>query len=176
VSEFSQEEIEYAFARSFTKKELTEIAKKHDLKGSSKLKKQELIDFLFENVDLETLSTYAEERIKRHRKLKAEIKGLSFEEQLAKLTDEKRLNNGLSIPDSEVQLIDEGKDSWNYRIKGYNCLVDMHRRIIRHDCTDWGFRCKRDHILCKHMIKVISKIDNAEDIVKSLNIDRWVYL
>jgi hypothetical protein len=85
VSEFSQEEIEYAFARSFTKKELTEIAKKHDLKGSSKLKKQELIDFLFENVDLETLSTYAEERIKRHRKLKAEKKVYHLKSNLPNL-------------------------------------------------------------------------------------------
>ena len=131
---------------------------------------------MFKNVELATLYTYAEEIIKRHQKLKAEIKGLSFEEQLAKLTDEKRLNNGLSISDSEVQLIEEGKDSWNYRIKGYNCLIDMHRRIIRHDCTDWGFRGKREHILCKHMIKAISKIDNADEIVKSLIIDRWVYL
>jgi len=52
----------------------------------------------------------------------------------------------------------------------------MNRRIIRHDCTDWGFRGKREHILCKHMIKAISKIDDAERVVKSLILDRWVYL
>jgi len=131
---------------------------------------------LFKNVDLATLYSYAEECIKKHRKLKAEIKNLSFEELLARLTDEKRLKNGLSIPDSEVQLIDEGEGTWHFRMKNYNCIIDKNRRIIRHDCTDWGFRGRREHILCKHMVKAISKIDNVEDIVKSLILDRWVYL
>lgn len=131
---------------------------------------------MFKNVDLATLYTYAEECIKKHRTLLAEIKNLSFEELLAKLTDEKRLKNGLSIPDSEVKLIEEGEGTWHFRIKNYNCQIDVNRRIIRHDCTDWGFRGKREHVLCKHMIKAISKIDNAENVVKRLILDRWVYL
>ncbi|MHA2061048.1 MAG: hypothetical protein ACW963_01985 [Candidatus Sifarchaeia archaeon] len=78
---------------------------------------------MFKNVDLATLHTYAEECIKKHRKLEAEIENLSFEELLAKLTDEKRLKNGLSIPDSEVKLIKEGEGTWHFRVN-YPALSD----------------------------------------------------
>jgi hypothetical protein len=176
MTEISRGEIKKIFTGSFTKKELVEIAKEHDLKGLSKLKKQELIDLLFENVALDVLYSYAEERIKKHRKLEAEIKDLSFEELLGRLTDEKRLKNGLAIPDSDVKLIEETDDSWRLKIKNYDCQIDMNRRMIRHDCTDWGFRARKEHILCKHVVKAISKIKDAEKLVKSLILDRWVYL
>ena len=176
MTEISRDEIEKVFTGSFTKKELAEIAKDHDLKGLSKLKKQELIDLLFENVALDTLYSYAEERIKKHRKLEAEMKNFSLEELLARLTDEKRLKNGLSIPDSEVKLIEEGDNIWRFKIKNYVCQIDMNRRIIRHDCTDWGFRGKREHILCKHVVKAISKIKRAGNVANSLILERWVYL
>ena len=176
MTEISRDEIERVFTGSFTKKELAEVAKDHDLKGLSKLKKQELIDLMFDNVDLDTLYTYAEECIKKHRKLDAEIKNLSLEELLARLTDEKRLKNGLEIPDSEVKLIEEGNNTWRFKIKRYDCLIDRNRRVIIHDCVDWSFRGKKEHILCKHVIKALSKIDNAETVVKSLVLDRWAYL
>ena len=83
MTENSRDEIEKVFTGRFTKKELAEIAKEHDLKGLSKLKKQELIALLVKNVDLDTLYIHAEERIKKHRKLEAEIKNLSLEELLA---------------------------------------------------------------------------------------------
>jgi len=162
MTKISRDEIEKVFTGSFTKKELAEVAKDHDLKGVSKLRKQELIDLLFDNVDLDTLYTYAEECIKKYRKLEAEIKNLSLEELLARLTDEKRLKNGLSIPDSEVKLREEGDNIWRFKIKNYEYQIDMNRRIIRHDCTDWGFRGKREHILCKHVIKTLSKIKDTE--------------
>ncbi|MFX1520601.1 MAG: Rho termination factor N-terminal domain-containing protein [Promethearchaeota archaeon] len=176
MTEISHDEIERVFTGSFTKKELTEIAKEHDLKGLSKLKKKELIALLFENVALDILYSYAEERIKKHRELEAEVKDLSFEELLGRLTDEKRLKNGLAISDSDVKLIEETDDSWHLKIKNYDCQIDMNRRIIRHDCTDWGFRGKREHILCKHVVKAISKIKYAKKLVKSLVLDKWAYL
>ena len=176
MTEISRDEIEKVFTGSFTKKELVEIAKEHDLKGISKIRKQELINLLFKNVDLDTLYIHAEERIKKHRKLEAEIKDLSLEELLARLTDEKRLKNGLSISDSEVKLIEEGDNIWRFKIKNYVCQIDMNRRIIRHDCTDWGFRGKREHILCKHVVKAISKIKRAGNVANSLILERWVYL
>lgn len=171
----TRNEIERVFMGNLTKSDLTKIAKSHDLKPLSRFRKQELIDFLFENLSLEVLYEHVKDRIETLSKIEHEITDLSVEEMLAKLTDEKRLKRGLEIPDNEVTTQIQAETSWQLKVKDYDCIIDMSRRTVTHNCTDWVMRGKTERILCKHLVKAITQLPEPDTIVRSLLLDTWIY-
>ena len=78
---------------------------------------------------------------------------------LRAFVDVGRLDRAARIPDSDVEIADEG-DEIDARVKEYKVVVDFSKKTVLHDCEDWSSRLvKRE--FCKHVAKVFLRMERA---------------
>jgi len=91
-----------------------------------------------------------------------DVTGLSYTEiadSLRAFVDKGRLERAARIPDSDVEISDEGEEV-RARVKDYKVIVDFARKTILHDCEDWSSRLvKRE--FCKHVGKVFLRMESG---------------
>ncbi len=97
---------------------------------------------------------------------------------LSLLTDEKRLERGLRINNTEVEIVDNTEYHIIAKVRKYDVIIDTQERKIIHNCGDWE-RVHLEKKLCKHLIKLLTSIPRerglkiTRDIL--LNIDDWSF-
>ncbi len=80
-------------------------------------------------------------------------------DSLRAFVDKGRLERAARIPDSDVEISDEGEEV-RARVKDYKVIVDFARKTILHDCEDWSSRLvKRE--FCKHVGKVFLRMESG---------------
>jgi len=78
-------------------------------------------------------------------------------EALRTFVDPARLERAARIPDSDVEISDEGSEV-RARVREYKVVADFSKKTILHDCEDWSSRLvKRE--FCKHVAKVFLRMD-----------------
>lgn len=109
----------------------------------------------------------------------------SKKKQLAELLSyflgAERLKRAENIEDAEVSITKLSKNYIEASIKDYHIVIDISKRVILHDCPDWGRRIA-DKRLCKHVgklmlmlkpdkaLKIMNKIYSEKD-----SWDFWLY-
>jgi len=102
-----------------------------------------------------------------------------IEDLLALLTDKVRLKRAKEIREDLIQVREATEQHLSARVKDYNIIIDLEKRIIVHDCADWA-RTRSSLSFCKHLNALILNIDKAyarrilEDIV--INKSLWKFL
>ncbi|RLE85180.1 MAG: hypothetical protein DRJ39_02005 [Thermoprotei archaeon] len=135
---------------------------------SQRLKLQE-IDYYFSRKAIEI----TKEKAKKITPEKAEL-----EELLLLFLNEKRLERAKGIPDSQVILEKVSDNLIKARVKNYRILIDVEKKLIKHDCEDWKKRCISMQF-CKHMGKlflVLPKKLGKSLLLKIIDeIDEWEF-
>lgn len=102
-----------------------------------------------------------------------------IEELLAMLTDKTRLKRAKEIPRNLIEIREVSDQHLSARIKDYNVIIDLEKRIIIHDCADWA-RLRVSLSLCKHLNALFLNIDekSAKKILEDLVMNRslWTFL
>ncbi|MEM3397614.1 MAG: DUF72 domain-containing protein [Nitrososphaerota archaeon] len=102
----------------------------------------------------------------------------NIEGLLAMLTDKTRLKRAKEISKSLIEVREATEQYLSARVKYYNVIIDLEKRIIIHDCADWS-KLKASRSLCKHLNALILNIDEtfARRILEDLVINRglWVF-
>jgi len=86
-----------------------------------------------------------------------DIKSASMTECLQYLLDGPRLRRARSIGDKELRILRHDRRQLIARIRTYNVRIDFKKKVIEHDCADWGRR-KTEKKLCKHLSKIMLTI------------------
>ncbi len=102
----------------------------------------------------------------------------NVEELLLMLSDKMRLKRAKEIT---RELIVVGEETENYlsaRVKDYNVVIDLERRIIFHDCADWS-KIRFSLKFCKHINALMLNIDKtyAKRILEDIVVNRslWTF-
>ncbi len=101
------------------------------------------------------------------------IMNMGIEQLISILTDSVRLKRALGIPDSSVRVLrrDEVIEA---TVKDYHIVIDLKRKVILHDCADWG-KVSVAKRFCKHVAKLMFTLSDGADIMRSiiLDLDKW---
>ena len=106
------------------------------------------------------------------------VSELSVEDLLEKLTDNRRLERGMSIKDEELVIEESSEEAIKARIRDYVIELDLTERVLRHNCDDWrkGIGIKR---MCKHVVKFFMMIteERSRKILNDMmeNKDSWTF-
>ena len=117
-------------------------------KATTKAVSKTLIDFLEEKEDIATLlSVYIE--ASRHEKAK-EIK--------------------------DIEIIELSIDKIVADVKGYSVYIDLEKRFILHDCSDWR-RTAREKRFCKHIGALMLALpeDAARGVLEGIKRQQWEF-
>jgi len=82
---------------------------------------------------------------------------LSVADHLLHFTDPVRIGRGEKIKRSEVMVSLSDKDHLMGEVRDYYIDIDLHQRVIKHNCDDWrkGMGTKR---LCKHLVRFFMEL------------------
>ncbi len=102
-----------------------------------------------------------------------------IEELLAMLTDRVRLKRAKEITKDLIEVKEATEQHLSAKVKDYNIVIDLEKRIIIHDCADWS-RTRTSLSFCKHLNALILNIDEGyarrilEDVV--INRSLWSFI
>jgi uncharacterized protein YecE (DUF72 family) len=83
------------------------------------------------------------------------------EELLKALIDSQRLRRAQQIKDQELTIEEETEKQVKAKIRDYRVIVDLEKRLIMHDCSDWE-RVSREKRFCKHIGKLFLLLEKEK--------------
>ncbi len=101
------------------------------------------------------------------------VMSMDIKELISILTDGTRLKRAMSIPDESVK-VTRGDEIIEAMVRDYHIVVDLKRKVILHDCADWG-RVSAAKRFCKHVAKLMLTLPEGAEIMKSIILDfnKW---
>jgi len=95
--------------------------------------------------------------------------GSSPEEYLLKFTDKARIERAKTIENKDVQILERSEARIASKVRDYQVVVDLNRRVIAHDCPDWA-RQSQAKRFCKHVVRVFFALqrDKATEILRRI--------
>ncbi|MHA1752941.1 MAG: hypothetical protein ACTSWR_09110 [Candidatus Helarchaeota archaeon] len=105
------------------------------------------------------------------------FKNKSIKDLLLYFMEEDYLEEALKIPSKNIRIIQQDSIIKKYRIieKNYIIEINIHKKVIKHNCLYWMHKCSKRYTLCKHLGKIFSIIfeEDSKNILKDLILNDW---
>ncbi len=106
------------------------------------------------------------------------LETLSVEELLESFMDRRRFERATKIPESSVELLEASPKFIKARVKDYRVELDVSKKLILHDCADWGRVCVKKQF-CKHLGRLFMSLPEelAAEILRKIlrEKDEWKF-
>ncbi len=168
---------------SLTKTKLLELASENDIPVKKSWNKSKILEMLSNSLDKNVVKAIVDDYKSKMEKKRPKKERTGIGKLLEEFTDEGRLSRGEKIDDKVITRIEPFEAGYYFKIKGsggsiYRVQIGTEKKAIIHDCTDWGTRCIRDRLFCKHIVKSFLTLpkEEAEKILKRMTSEKGRYL